>query len=68
MNRDALDLGPRYRINRTLLPGNERLYSRWSDFRGVSETEFDKPFVDAVQRIFGKKADKYLSVAASPAR
>ncbi len=67
-NRDALArsvviIG----INRTL-PASERkdLYKFvGADFKGDSERVFDQPVVDAVQKILGKKADKYLTIRAS---
>lgn len=66
-NRDALErsvlvIG----INRTL-PASERkdLYKFvGADFHGSSETVFGQPVIDAVQKILGKNADKYLSVSA----
>lgn len=69
-NRDALErsvlvIG----INRTL-PASERkdLYKFvGADFRGTSETVFGQPVIDAVQKILGKKADKYLTVSAESA-
>lgn len=66
-NRDALErsilvIG----INRTL-PASERkdLYKFvGADFSGSAEAVFGQPVIDAVQKILGKKADKYLSVNA----
>ncbi|GAB77056.1 ATP-dependent nuclease [Austwickia chelonae] len=67
-NRDALKrsvvvIG----INRTL-PASERKDLRkfvGADFQSDSEKVFEQPVIDAVQKILGKPADKYLTVSAN---
>ncbi|MBB5747761.1 ATP-dependent endonuclease [Micrococcus sp. TA1] len=62
LERSVLIIG----INRTL-PASERkdLYKFvGADFEGDSETIFSTRVVDAVQKILGKSADKYLTVGS----
>lgn len=69
-SRDALDrtvliIG----IDRTL-PASERrdLYKFvGTEFQGDTETVFNQEVVDAVQRILGKSADKYLTIGSKSA-